>query len=565
MSLPQSIIDIAEICARQGVRQLIMSPGSRNAPLVLAFNRHPEINTTVIPDERAAGYIGLGMAQALSQPVLLVCTSGTAVLNYGPAIAEAYYQQVPLIVITADRPPEWIDQKDGQAVRQRNVFESHVKKSFELPVAQDHPDAAWHAHRIINEAIITSRQEIQGPVHINAPFREPFYPEPSDDWIYGSQVPVVRRDIANPTLLPDQWSNLISRWQQASKILVVGGQQPMSGLLTQALSKLREHTGITLVGDAVSNLHQVPQVIHHPELILGQADDKIAELAPDLLISFGGGLISKNLKLFLRKFKPAQHWHLQPWGYPSDTFQSLTDIIPLVPADFFTELLSRLPAGKASQWGANWQKQDQLAASAFRSFMHHQEFNELQTVGAILNASQGFHLHLANSTPVRWVDLYGLTPEIKQISANRGTSGIDGCTSSAVGHALADQGPHLLITGDMGFFYDRNAFWHQYQLPNLKVVLLNNHGGGIFKLIEGPSKQPELDDLFVTKQKLKAKNTSEDFGLKYLYCNQPQDLEAKLNELLKPHDHACLLEVEFPDNMGDIYQELKAFINNGYE
>lgn len=560
MSISQTILDIAEICAQHGVKHLVVSPGSRNAPLTLAFSRHASINTRVISDERSAGYIALGIAKSLKQPVILLCTSGTAALNFGPAITEAFYQNVPLLVFTADRPPEWIDQNDGQSVRQRNIFNSHVKQSFELPVSMEHQDEKWQVHRIINEAVNISIGNIPGPVHINAPFREPLYPEGNQSWEYHKDVPLTKITDNCRNLSGEQWQRLATQWANYHKILVVGGQAGQSGKLTEALENLQAHASIPVVGDATSNLHQVNGVIQHPEIILGQTDETLETLQPDLLITLGGGLISKNLKLFLRKYRPLQHWHLQEQGYPADTFRSLSRVITMDPAYFFSELIEHIPTSSDSPWYQRWRQQQDRAKQWITEYLSGQDFNELQAVQQVLKSTGGYHLHVSNSTPVRWVDLLGVDPETIEVSANRGTSGIDGCSSTAVGHSMVNQRQNLLITGDMAFFYDRNAFWHNYQLPNLKIILLNNHGGGIFRLIDGPRHQPEREELFVTKQLLTAKNSARDFGIKYLFCNKSEDLKKMMGAMLEPNDHACLLEIEFSNHMAEIYQELKAII-----
>jgi 2-succinyl-5-enolpyruvyl-6-hydroxy-3-cyclohexene-1-carboxylate synthase len=235
------------------------------------------------------------------------------------------------------------------------------------------------------------------------------------------------------------------------------------------------------------------------------------------------------------------------------------------PVTFFTKLKEIVPQIQDSAWYQQWQTEETKACELVRNFIDIQQFCELQAVDIVLKAAKEVHLHLANSTPVRWVDLIGVAPETIEISANRGTSGIDGCTSTAVGHALINGQQNLLITGDMALFYDRNAFWHQHKIPNLKIVLLNNHGGGIFRLLDGPRKQPELEELFVTKQNLSAVNFAKDFGMKYLYCNNAKDLTKNLTHLFEPYDQACILEIELPNHMGDIYQKLKSSIKNSYE
>ena len=565
MSVPQTILDIAEICVQHGVTQLIMSPGSRNAPLALALHRHAEITTRVVPDERAAGYIALGISQSINRPVILLSTSGTAGLNYSPAIAEAYYQQVPLIVFTADRPPEWIDQNDGQAIRQHRVFANHTKRNFQLPVSHVHEDAKWHVHRIINEAINVAQKDIPGPVHINAPFREPFYPSIDQNWIYSKNITVVTVQNVIHSLPSNQWSNLADKWKKSPKVLIVGGQKRSSVELCHALESIQNRAQVPIIGDVISNLHLLGNVIKHPEHILGQSDLALEKLQPDLLITFGGGVISKSLKLFLRKYPAKEHWHLQQDGYPADCYKSINEVIPVDPAVFFDQLGKLIPYESDSEWYSRWLELEQKASENFRKFIDSQEFNELQAVGSVLDLADDVHLHLANSSVVRWADYYGVSPETIEVSSNRGTSGIDGCSSVAVGHALSNDRQNLLITGDLAFFYDRNAFWHQYRCSNLKIVLINNHGGGIFRLIDGPKDQPELEELFVTKQTLSAKNTAHDFGMNYFYCDSNAELEKNIKQLFERNDQVGLLELVVPNNMDVIYKELKATIKNFYE
>jgi 2-succinyl-5-enolpyruvyl-6-hydroxy-3-cyclohexene-1-carboxylate synthase len=461
-------------------------------------------------------------------------------------------------VITADRPPEWIDQNDGQSIHQRDVFQNHVKKSFELPVSTDNADAQWQVYRIINQAIITSKTGHPGPVHINAPFREPLYPREGQTREYSQQVALVAADKTQKKLHTEDWERLAIQWGMANRILIAGGQYSFSNKLVSTLDNLKNHTILPVIGGATSNLHLVKGVIKHAELILGQQDSLLQTLQPDLLITFGGGFISKNLKLFLRSYAPVHHWHIQESGYPPDTFRSLTRVIATDPANFFTELIDHFPRKENSTWYHSWEQQENLAQKKLDKFLDSADYNEIHAVDQLMKSTNGFHLHLANSSPVRWVDLIGTPLEIMETSSNRGTSGIDGCSSTAVGHSLVNDRLNLLITGDMAFFYDRNAFWHQYKLPNLKIVMLNNHGGGIFRLVDGARNQPELEELFVTYQPLAAENTARDFGMKYIHCNKKEDLSAKMEDLLQPSEHAVLLEIEFSNNMREIYQELKA-------
>jgi len=578
MNSLQAVFNIAEICARHGITDVILSPGSRSAPLTLAFARHPAYRgkLRVVPDERTAAFIGLGLAQATRRPVVLVCTSGTAGLNYAPAVAEAFFQQIPLLLLTADRPPEWLDQLDGQTIRQRNLYGAHAKGAFEFPADTTHSDAKWHGERLINEAINLTQAGPAGPVQVNIPLREPFYPQPGAEAAYEASVKIIRNDQANTILPPAEILDLRRVLRAAGRIVVVAGQQPDDPTLTAALYEFAAARKVPVVADSIANLGDVPAVRQHDIFLAGLAKEQREALKPDLLITFGQSLISKSLKLFLRDAAPAQHWHLQAAGEVADTFRSLTRIIRVQPAVFFQQLASfdtkdyhgsegsnpcistgARSAEKVSE-GSNpilsasspitWPQADAVAADFLAAFFatDKQPFNEFSAMRrAMSSLPDGTALHLANSMAVRYANIIGL-PEGRQIEvfANRGTSGIDGCTSTAVGAALAQPArPVVLLTGDVAFFYDRNAFWHNYPTPNLRVVLFNNHGGGIFRLIDGPRQQPELDEFFETHQALTAENLCRDFHLRYLPVSSFAELEAALPVFFAAESGAAVLEV----------------------
>jgi len=557
----QAVFNIAEICARHGITDVILSPGSRSAPLTLAFARHPAYRgrLRVVPDERAAAFIGLGLAQATRRPVVLVCTSGTAGLNYAPAVAEAFFQQIPLLVLTADRPPEWIDQLDGQTIRQRNLYGAHAKGTFDFPADTSHADAKWHGERLINEAINLARTFPAGPVQVNVPLREPFYPKADEAMSYEAGVKIIRDDHSNTILPPAEILDLRRQLREAGRVLVVAGQQPESPTLTAALYEFAEARRVPVVADTIANLGDVPAVRRQDIFLAGLSKEDKAALKPDLLITFGQSLISKALKLFLREAAPAQHWHLQEAGEVADTFRSLTRIVRVQPAVFFQQLAnfdtkdynrgagSSSPAG-STETALTWPQANTAATQFLGSFFatEGQPFNEFSAMRqALAVLPDGTALHLANSMAVRYANILGL-PEGRQIDvfANRGTSGIDGCNSTAVGAALAQPAqPVVLLTGDVAFFYDRNAFWHNYPTPNLRVVLFNNHGGGIFRLIDGPRQQPELDEFFETHQALTAENLCRDFGLRYLPVSSFAELAAALPVFFAAESGAAVLEI----------------------
>ncbi len=543
----QPINDLAEVCARYGIKDAILSPGSRCAPLTLAFARHPEISVKTFSDERSAGFIALGMASKLKVPSILICTSGTAVLNYGPAVAESFYQHVPLIILTADRPPELIDQQDGQTIRQRGVFGKHVKRSYHLPVEYDLPHTAKYVNRVINEALNLAVEYPAGPVHINIPFREPFFPDPAEPFEYSGSVPISMNTEKDFDLSEKSWAMLRSKWRGFDKILVVAGQSDPNETLKKDLSSLSKQ--IPVVGDILSNLHSIPQIISHSDLILSSRNNEFKHsLKPELLITFGNSTISKNLKIYLRKNKPEAHWHIQPAGHAADTYQSITRIIRTTPVKFFNQVSKWLQDLPYDHLFCNsWYNAETNAKRMLSAYLPDLAFGELRAVANILNnLSFTADIHLANSMPVRLANYIGLSDENMgtKVYSNRGTSGIDGSNGAAVGQTLVSKNPVFLITGDLAFFYDRNAFWHNYDISRLHIVLLNNHSGGIFGVIDGPSGQPELEEYFETNQKLTAENTARDFGFEYVRCSDIIGLEKIIGDFIDPGTKPKLLEIE---------------------
>jgi len=570
----QPIYDIATLCAEKNVKQVVLCPGSRCAPLTLAFARHPEIETRTFSDERSAGFIGLGIAQQLKNPVALLCTSGTAAYNFSPAVAEAFFSNTPLIVFTADRPAEWIAQHDGQTIYQSEIFGKHVKKSFQLPQHYDHPDSQWAVNRIINEAIGLSMQEPKGPVHVNAPFQEPLYPK-GEGIVFSEKVRVIQDFHQEHSLTTEQSDFIKNQWEKFNNILVVAGQQEHDEKLISSIQDFIEQHHIPVVGDVLSNLHGIPSVIRYSDGFLGQAPDEIKQrLKPDLLITFGKSVISKNLKLFLRHHKPLAHWHIQPAGTPADTYKTLTQRLDTTPGAFFS-FTSRLPrtenfaSQKQSNYQQLWDVEERRASRSLEEYFPQKDFGEFELVKEIIHRlPSSCNLHLANSMSVRYANFIGLDAAQKdiQVFANRGTSGIDGCTSTAVGHALCNKTMNILITGDVAFFYDRNAFWHNYPLPNLRIVLLNNHGGIIFGIIDGPGSQPEAEEFFITRQRLTAKKLTEEFDFDHLRLDHPRKLKNLLNDFFYHDGRTKILEVEtdFIANK-NIFENFKLKLKSSYE
>ena len=537
---------LAEICSQFGIEHAVICPGSRSAPLVFAFNRNKNIKTYSIIDERSAAYMALGMAQQLQKPVALICTSGTAALNFYPAIAEAFYQKIPLVVLTADRPLELLNQQDGQMINQVNVFGNHVRGSLNFTF--EIQNSKFKIQNLLEKSMFP----VMGPVHINVPLVEPLYENLEEE--------ILIENLEKPLNIFGDFDNknIIDALQQTQKRVIIVGQNLPDQKLLETLNALAKKD-FAILADVVSNQHE-SSVLKHFDFLVSQANiETLQVLEPDFIISLGGPVLSKALKLWLKKQKPKFHFRIQQDETLVDTYNNVTEYLfgnnnevlkSLVNAEFssstYAEYLELMEL-KSQRKIAEFINQNNV------------EFNELVTVNFTLkNIPENSQLQIANSTAIRYVSYLGLPNKNITAFCNRGTSGIDGCTSTAIGAANMTNEIVTLITGDLAFFYDRNAFWNNFVPNNLRIILLNNHGGGIFNLIDGPNTQPELEEFFLTKHKLNAKNLAAENGLSYNLCKNNDEFAYALATFYDVSEQAKIIELSFDmDNSAAIFKAFK--------
>jgi 2-succinyl-5-enolpyruvyl-6-hydroxy-3-cyclohexene-1-carboxylate synthase len=541
----QTHYDIAELLAQKGLNRIVMSPGSRCAPLTIAMVRHPQIKTFTISDERSAAFIALGMAESSNEPVALLCTSGSAAVNYYPAITEAFYKGIPLFIMTADRPPELIDLWDGQTIRQTDLYKNHILKSITLP-----PDADAnrdHIFRMLNESFNLCIQK-SGPVHVNIPLREPLYPKKDEEVQFSKNIRIIDAEETRYQLVS---SGIKKEMNVFQRMMIVVGQTPYSKSLNTVLEQISRDGDAVIVADHIANLNEKDLYITHQDIFLGTKSSEILP-QPDLLITVGKSILSKKLKEYLRNCKNITHWQVGE-DEPHDTFFKLKKHIQVRADRFLKSTESFFESDE--EFVDAWASIDKKAETHVDSVVVSNELSEIHAVSEILKTMpKRADIHLSNSLPTRYVNaMQHLIPGSARVYCNRGTSGIDGCSSTAVGHALSSDRLQLLITGDLAFFYDRNAFWHNYDLHNLRIVILNNHGGGIFRVIKGPSEQPELDEYFDTKQKLNAKNTASDYGMAYKHVSDHENLSRHLKTFFRKSEFAKIIEIETEKEVNSKY------------
>ncbi|HKK09589.1 MAG TPA: 2-succinyl-5-enolpyruvyl-6-hydroxy-3-cyclohexene-1-carboxylic-acid synthase, partial [Bacteroidales bacterium] len=486
---------LVALLAAKGVHHVVISPGSRNAPLIKSLTAHPEIHCHSIVDERSAGYYALGMSLSLNAPIALTCTSGTAMLNYAPALSEAFYQRVPLIALTADRPGELIDQREGQAIRQNNAYHNFIKFEATLPQEPLDEDRLWYGERLIAEAINQAVTPAKGPVHLNIPLREP---------LYGEQESIrpaknIGMSFAQKQLSQAEVITLARAWSKTRRVMILTGVLSPDSELEEQLVKASQEPNTVVLTERTSNLFH-PDFHHYIDRSLNTMPASDVEAyKPDLLITIGTDVVSKQIKAFLRKHKSKSHWHIDDGKQHTDTYKSLTQVVPVSPCIFLQSVLPHLKS-KESDYSDKWEGLESCGQQVHDQYLESTEWSDLKAFKSLMkDIPAPGTLHLGNSTPVRYAMLFAPKKGLKYL-ANRGTSGIDGIVSTAAGYASQSNEINTVITGDVSFYYDSNALWNKHLPSNLRIIVINNQGGSIFRIIPGPATTGKMEEFFETKQ-----------------------------------------------------------------
>ncbi len=530
---------LTDIFVKKGLHNIVLSPGSRNAPIILAFTQHPDIQAVSVVDERSAAFFALGMAQQKKRAVAIACTSGSALLNYAPAIAEAYYQKIPLLVLTADRPSHLIDVGDGQTIRQENVFANFIRKSYTLPLEMATEEEKKKVNRLLNEAIDKTRFPEPGPVHINIPLDEPLYGL-TDKPVQGKVFDTYEKQIqVDENILKE----FLHDWNHSLKTLLIAGQEIPSKKLNEILHHISGFQQVVVMTETTSNLHSPSFMDEIDNLITEIPEEEMAGLQPDLLITFGTSVVSKKIKKLLRTFPAKHHWHISPSGEKRDTYFCLSGIIQSDATDFLTQVHENLTEND-SEYRNFWQKHKAEVLQKRTAFLTKTGWCDLKVFEILFREiPENSFLHLGNSTPVRYAQLFGSSMKFQYFS-NRGVSGIDGQVSTAAGSAFAAKDKiNTIITGDIGFFYDSNALMNQNLTANLKIIVINNGGGDIFRFIPGPDKAVQRESFFATAHHWKAEMLAKTFNMRYFKAGNIAELTSQLPEFYEEKECPALLEI----------------------
>ena len=511
---------IIALLKKYGIRRCVLSAGSRNVPFVHSVEEDPFFECYSVVDERSAGYFALGLAQESSEPVVISCTSSTATCNYWPPVTEAYYQGVPLVVLTSDRDPAMLGQWEDQMIDQVGMYDRHVRKSVNLPIVNDRDDWLF-CQRLVNEALLELDHHGTGPVHINVPMRS------YNNSFNVRELPQVTR-IHRVSALDgdDAWLPYADRLGSAKRVLVVAGQSTgTSPELSSALERLCASCNAAVAAEYMAN---VPRgSAFNPTLCMEYryiTEKKFAEFLPDIVVSFGGNMTA-GLKDMLRKFAGSfEHWSVREDGSVCDMFKSLTTVFETTPEEFFDRMAGLVVDGcNDGIYLASLKEYEASAAVPELPWS-----NVLAIKETVERIPSGSILHLAINNAIRLTNFFELQPDVR-VYANIGTHGIDGPLSSLFGQAAASGRPAYLVVGDLAFFYDMNALRLRHIGPNVRILLLNNQGGEEFYF--NKMWKNEASDLHTTaRHHTKAEGWIRECGFRYLSAHDRVELDAALQK-----------------------------------
>ena len=568
-SIPAAQTVVAH-CKAKGVQNIVISPGSRNAPLTIGFTEDSYFKCFSIVDERCAAFFALGIAQQLREPVAVVCTSGSALLNYYPAVSEAFYSDIPLVVISADRPVYKIDVGDGQTIRQDDVFHRHIGYSANLRQDVTHAvnRVKRYAPQFIEDTVASSQERVQGyndgelnktfeiaittglPVHINVRFEEPLYDRLTEPSVFPDLIEIPPQTVIGLESISD----CAEIWNTCQKKLVLVGVNDPNKVEQKFLDILANDPSVIVLTETTSNLHHSNFFASIDSLIapIEKSEEKevlFSKLQPDVLLTFGGLIVSKKIKAFLREHKPKHHWHIDPVK-AYDTFFSLSHHFRMDVNTFFEKFITQDQTTE-SDYFSYWNSRKQNYLLKRTQYVKQIQFSDMLAFHRISeNIPENYQLQLANSSTVRYAQLFDLKASL-QVFCNRGTSGIDGSTSTAIGASIYSNKPTLFITGDLSFLYDSNGLWNNYLRPDFRIIVINNDGGGIFRILPGKEDSPNFERFFETNHDLSIRKYCELFNLDYLFSDSEESLKFAITGFYEASERPRLIEVSTPRLLND--------------
>lgn len=539
---------LTSLLLAKGVRHAVVCPGSRNAPIVHNLNEAEGITCHPVTDERSAGFYAIGLAQATRQPVVVCVTSGSALLNVAPAVAEASYQHVPLVVVSADRPPQWIGQLDGQTLLQQGAFGSLVRRSVQLPEPHD-DEERWMCRRLVNEALLLATDRGSAPVHINVPISEPLFTFDVE------RLPEQRVFSLRRSLTVDGPDSLLPGFMAAERPMIVFGQLPdvvVGGDTMQKLIGSHVVLAEPLSNSSYTTVHadEAVRLLSSPSADAKVRPHSVADFAPDYVLYVGDTVVSKNVRRYLRAIHVPSCLLTPDATEVHDPLMSLTDIVecPVESLDTLLASLCDKPKNRTPFY-ACWKWL--LRVCSERIDGYEPPFSQMATVkyfeSQLEDLDVGVDVHYANSSAIRLANIYAS----HRVWCNRGVNGIEGSLSTAAGFSLASSDMVVCVIGDLSFFYDQNALWNSSLRGNLRIILLNNHCGGIFSTLPGLDASPAARGMVAAAHSTDARGICTQNDIGYLKATDMEEMQIGVVTLLTQQSERPMLLEVFTDAATD--------------
>ena len=535
---------LTDLLIAHGVRHAVISPGSRNTPLIIALSRREEITCHVVIDERSAAFIALGMGVQSGAPIALVCTSGTAMLNYAPAVAEAFYRHIPLVVISADRPEEWIDQDDSQTLWQQDALAPYVKRSCDISARIDFPNGPWWTDRMINDTLLEALNGRRAPVHINVRLDAPLNTQ--TEYHKGS-ARVIEMVSPRASLPVSDIRAMAMPLASPTRLLIIAGFHAPDEKLNRALIRLAALPNVVVMTESISNLHSPSFISRIDSTLCRLSEDEKRAMRPDTVITIGGAIVSRHIKEWLRSLPDLEHWHIGISHTTIDCFKHLTKRVEIDETIFMTQLAAAMQPHRAQcEYACQWHEAALRAKDIHDTYVCNAPWSDLKALSYVFaQIPRSCNLHLSNGTAIRYAQLMECG-HVHRSECNRGVSGIDGCTSTALGASALYNGVTVLISGDMSFQYDISALSSRLMTPRFKMIVMCNGGGGIFRFIGATSALPETEQFFAVGTNLPLRQLCDGYGIEYYEASDEASLKSSFGKFITEHERPALLAIHTP-------------------
>lgn len=554
MKMAESTDIIAKILELAGVRDVIVSSGSRSLRMVRAAVDNEALNVCMIIDERVAAFFALGICECTTRPVALICTSGSAMLNYAPAVAEAYYRGTPLIIVTADRPKALIDINDGQTIHQSGALDNIVKCAVDIDATRQCSNSDYkEIFRCVVDAI-TSRK---GPVHIN------LHLEDGVKTVESNKISDICPDFFVTDIEQESSSGGDIYFENLGnkRILVFIGQMDPDEELDKTVENLAKLNNVVIVSDIVSNC-RAQGVISDIESIIGKVIENTLTYRPDILITLGKtSPISRRFKEWLRNINGYRHWRVNDTDVEEDTYFHLEKTIVTADAIFLEALARNISAGADMTYRNDWHKLHEKSTELKDKLIAGAPWSDISAIGRIIKAMpKTYTIHSSNGLSIRYLSMTGTGHRL--LYCNRGVNGIDGSTSTAIGYSSASPTPTLLITGDMSAIYDISALFSGQATSQFRMIVMANGGGEIFRNIKATREYENREEMLCKIPAVQWKYVAKSTGFDYHEANDAEQLNSVLNIFFTDTGHPQLLIVNTLPGNSEIYTNIINQIND---